>query len=65
MIDLEDVGGEEIADDFIRALVNVIERQQGSIMDYDLDHGIFIRITVQSLTEEQFNASGSDKESGK
>lgn len=55
-MDLEDLGGEEIAEDFTRALVNVIENNQPSIMSYDLDMGVYIRITVEPLTKEEFEA---------
>lgn len=54
-LNLEDLGGDEIADDFIKALVAVIEKGQDSHMVYDLDRGIFIRISVERLTESQFD----------
>ena len=54
-LDLEDLGGEEIAADFTNALVAAIECKRSAVMDYDLDRGIFIRVTVERITEEQFN----------
>lgn len=63
-LDLEDLGGDEIAGNFTAALVSVIERKQKSIMEYDLDRGVFIRITVEPITEAEFNLE-SDTESNK
>lgn len=53
-MDLESLGGDEIAKDFTAALVSVFERKQKTVMDYDLDRGVFIRITVESITKKQF-----------
>jgi len=54
-LDLEDLGGEEIAEDFTKALVRVIEEKRSSVMSYDVGHGVYIQIIVQSLTEKEFD----------
>ncbi len=54
--DLEDLGGDEIADDFNVALADTIESGQKTILAYDLDKGVYIKITVEPLTEQEFDA---------
>ncbi len=56
-LDLEDLGGDEIADDFACALVAAIENKQKTLLVYDLDREVYVRITVERITKQEFEAS--------
>jgi hypothetical protein len=58
-VDLEDLGGDEIADDFIAAVANAIESGQATIMEYDLDQEVYLRVTVATITKAEFEVSPS------